>query len=465
MIGNLRVTASLRLRLLIAASASISLALVIAGFGLVALFDRHVERRIDFELATYLRQLAGLVVFDATGNVDIEGDPADPRFNQPYGGLYWQIEDADRHRVLRSRSLWDQEIGLPDAVTSPEIQTLETRGPQQSRLRVAVRRIQFTTPHGPRWLLVAVGVDQREQIDARQDFLKEVAPSLALLAVVLIMAAWFQVNVGLKPLEHVRRGVQAVRARAQRRLDGNFPDEIRPLAQEVNELLAMQEAVVERARAQAGDLAHGLKTPLTILAQDARKLKERGEPEIGREVEELTRSMQRHVDRELARVRIAANLRGPSADADVPSILRRVVDAIRRTPRGEAVLWSLDLPDHLHLQMDAQDIVELTGNLVDNATKWAREHATIRLEHSQDEVVLTIDDDGPGVPPDLIASLGERGVRLDESRPGTGLGLAISRDLATAYGGHLTLSNLTEGGLRAEVRLPQSLLVRNSEDR
>ena len=115
--------------------------------------------------------------------------------------------------------------------------------------------------------------------------------------------------------------------------------------------------------------------------------------------------------------------------------------------------------------MDAQDIVELTGNLVDNATKWAREHATIRLEHSQDEVVLTIDDDGPGVPPDLIASLGERGVRLDESRPGTGLGLAISRDLATAYGGHLTLSNLTEGGLRAEVRLPQSLLVRNSEDR
>lgn len=453
---------SLRLRLLIAASASISLALVIAGFGLVALFDRHVERRIDVELATYLRQLAGLIVFDATGQVKIDGDPADPRFDQPYGGLYWQIEDADRHRVLRSRSLWDQELDLPDDVTSPEITTLETPGPQQSNLRVAMRRIQFPTSHGARWLIVAAGVDQREQIDARRDFLTEVAPSLVLLAIVLVMAAWLQVNVGLKPLEHVRRGVQAIRARAQRRLEGDFPGEIQPLVQEVNELLAVQEAAVERARAQAGDLAHGLKTPLTILAQDARKLKERGEPEIGREVDELTSSMQRHIDRELARARIAANLRSPSADADLPIILRRVVDAIRRTPRGEAVRWSVNVPDHLRLRMDAQDIVELAGNLVDNATKWARKHTAIRLEHGRNEIVLAIDDDGPGVPPDLIASLGERGVRLDESRPGTGLGLAISRDLVAAYGGSLTLSNRAEGGLRAEVRLPRSLLVGDS---
>lgn len=449
---------SLRLRLLVAAIASISLALVIAGFGMVALFDRHVERRVDAELATYLRQLAGLIVFNAAGDVSLDGDPADPRFDQPYGGLYWQIEDADRHRVLRARSLWDQELDLPDDV-STDIATLDAPGPQNSTLRVALRRIQFPAPQGDRWLVLAVALDQREQTEARRDFLKEVTPSLALLALVLILAAWLQVNVGLKPLEHVRRGVQAIRARAQRRLDGDFPDEIQPLAQEVNELLAVQEAAVERARAQAGDLAHGLKTPLTILAQDARKLKERGETEIGREVEDLTRSMQRHIDRELARARIAANLRAPGADADLPVILRRVVDAIRRTPRGEAVHWSIDLPDHLRLSVDAQDLVELSGNLVDNAAKWAREQASIRLEQRPSEIVIVIEDDGPGVPPDLIASLGERGVRLDESLSGTGLGLAISRDLVTAYGGSLDLSNRAEGGLRAEIRLPRTLLV------
>lgn len=448
---------SLRLRLLVAAIASISLALVIAGFGMVALFDRHLERRVDVELATYLRQLAGLVVFDATGELDLDGDPADPRFEQPYGGLYWQIEDPDRRRVLRSRSLWDQELELPDDAPT-EIARLNLAGPQQSTLRVALRRIQFPAPQGARWLTLAVAVDRREQVEARRDFLTGVAPSLVLLAIVLIVAAWLQVNVGLKPLEHVRRGVQAIRARAQRRLDGDFPDEIQPLAQEVNELLAMQEAAVERARAQAGDLAHGLKTPLTILAQDARKLKQRGEVEIGREVDDLARSMQRHIDRELARARVAANLRSPGAAADLPVVLRRVADAIRRTPRGEAVHWTVDLPDHLNLRMDAQDLVELSGNLVDNAAKWAREHAAIRLEERPREIVLVIEDDGPGVPQDLIASLGERGVRLDESLSGTGLGLAISRDLVTAYGGSLDLSNRAEGGLRAEVRLPRSLI-------
>jgi signal transduction histidine kinase len=456
---------SLRLRLLVAAVASISLALVIAGLGLVALFDRHVERRVDAELATYLRQLAGLIVFDAKGDADLDGDPADPRFDQPYGGLYWQIEDTERQQVLRSRSLWDQQLDLtaePEAGSSPEITTLYAPGPQESTLRVALRRIQFPASQGARWLVLAVAVDQREQIEARRDFLREIAPSLALLAAVLIASAWLQVNVGLKPLEHVRRGVQAIRARAQRRLDGDFPDEIQPLAQEVNELLAVREAAVERARAQAGDLAHGLKTPLTILAQDARKLKERGETEIGREVDELTRSMQRHIDRELARARIAGSIRSPGTEADLPVILRHVTDAIRRTPRGEAVQWSVDLPAHLCLRMDAQDLVELAGNLVDNAAKWAREHVAIRIAERPSEIALVVEDDGRGVPPDLIASLGERGVRLDESLPGTGLGLAISRDLVTAYGGSLDLSNRPEGGLRAEVRLPRNLLSRSA---
>jgi len=305
-----------------------------------------------------------------------------------------------------------------------------------------------------RTLRIVVAVDQQELDTARDAFIADIAPALIVLALILTAAAWAQVNVGLKPLEAIRQGVIAIRARRARRLSGNFPDEIMPLVQEVNDLLDVQDQTVERARMRAADLAHGLKTPLTVLAHDADKLRRRGEAEIAGEIEDLVHAMQRHVDHELARVRVAANTRRQDAQADLAKALRGITETIRRSPHGERLTWQIDSSPIGPVAIDAHDLAELLGNLIDNAAKWAVGEVHVAMVVDGGMAVVTIRDDGPGVPEAALEALGRRGLRLDERVAGSGLGLAIVRELLDAYGGSLTLANAAEGGLQAEVRLP-----------
>lgn len=300
----------------------------------------------------------------------------------------------------------------------------------------------------------AVALDRREIEAARAEFAGEIFPALSLLGLILISAAWIQVSLGLRPLEAVRRGVNSIRSRQQRRLDGRFPDEVMPLVAEVNDLLEAQDSAIKRARMRAGDLAHGLKTPLTVLAGDARKLREKGEAEMADEIEELTRSMQRHIDHELARTRVAFESRRGGLEADVVAIANRLVGAMRRTPRGEALEWKLDLPDALPVAIDPGDLTEVLGNLLDNAVKWAQSRVTVAIEREDGAVTVIVFDDGEGVPATQIGELGERGRRLDERVPGTGLGLAIVKEILEAYGGDLELRNQPGGGLVAAARIP-----------
>jgi signal transduction histidine kinase len=305
-----------------------------------------------------------------------------------------------------------------------------------------------------RTLRIVVAVDQEELDHARDAFIADIAPALIVLALILTAAAWAQVNVGLKPLEAIRQGVIAIRARRARRLAGTFPDEIMPLVQEVNDLLDVQDQTVARARMRAADLAHGLKTPLTVLAHDADKLRRRGEAEIAGEIEDLVHAMQRHVDHELARVRVAANTRRQNAQADLAKALRGITETIKRSPHGERLTWQVDPALIGPVAIDPHDLAELLGNLIDNAAKWAEGAVHVAIAVDGGMAVVTIRDDGPGVPEAALEALGRRGLRLDERVAGSGLGLAIVRELLDAYGGSLTLANAAEGGLRAEVRLP-----------
>ena len=445
---------SLRLRLLLAAAISVGLALVMAGLGLVALFDRHVERRVNLELHTFVTQIAGAIDFQPDGAPTLSHALADPRFERPYGGLYWQIE-TDDHAKIRSRSLWDFVLILPPPegeIGRPQRYALA--GPQGEELHAYERRIVFPRGDIERTLRIVVAVDQQELDTARDAFIADIAPALIVLALILTAAAWAQVNVGLKPLEAIRQGVIAIRARRARRLSGNFPDEIMPLVQEVNDLLDVQDQTVERARMRAADLAHGLKTPLTVLAHDADKLRRRGEAEIAGEIEDLVHAMQRHVDHELARVRVAANTRRQDAQADLAKALRGITETIRRSPHGERLTWQIDSSPIGPVAIDAHDLAELLGNLIDNAAKWAVGEVHVAMVVDGGMAVVTIRDDGPGVPEAALEALGRRGLRLDERVAGSGLGLAIVRELLDAYGGSLTLANAAEGGLQAEVRLP-----------
>lgn len=447
---------SLRIRLLIAAAVSISGALVIAAFGFVALFERHVERRIGAELDTYLSQIIANIGTTADGRISFTQDLADPRFKQPLSGLYWQIQDDDRPTLLRSRSLWDAIIELPDDALAPGIVHRHTlTGPADRTLLVRERRIVFQPATEARRLRIAVAVDKRDLLAARNTFAADMLPYLALMAVVLILAAWLQVRVGLAPLDAVRRGVSAIRSGEQNRLSTQYPDEVMPLVGEMNGLLHAQEQAIERARDWTADLAHGLKTPLMALTADSQRLRAQGNTGIADDLDKLAEAMRRRVDRELIRARVRSGIQTRAARADTGEAINRIVGTLKRTPRGADLEWGAQVPDGAFASILPDDLAELLGNLLENATKWANKAITVSVSRN-DAIAIRIEDDGEGVPDDQLNSLGLRGVRLDEQKQGSGLGLAIARDIVEAYQGELSFEHASMGGLAVTVRIPVS---------
>jgi signal transduction histidine kinase len=445
---------SLRARLWIGAALSITLALMTAGLGLVTLFERHVERRIGQELRAQLNQLAAAVTVVPQGRVQLAPEPVDPRFNQPLSGLYWQIDGAAQPGLLRSRSLWDHIVELADDDLDPgTVHAHEVIGPDEQRLLVRERRILLQSGGRLMPLRLMVGVDRAELKAARDAFVADMLPYLALIALVLAAATLVQVQTGLAPLDAVRRGLGEIRTGRARRLGEAYPDEVMPLVGEVNGLLAAREQALERARAWTADLAHGLKTPLGALVADAQRLREQGNAPLAEDLEHLATSMRRRVDRELVRARLRAGADVHQAHADVVEILHRLLRTLRRTPEGGRLDWRIVAPAHANAALIADDLMELLGNLLENAAKWARREVDVLVTLAE-QIEIRIDDDGPGVPVEQLPRLGERGLRLDERRQGSGLGLAIARDVVDAYGGALVFAAAPKGGLSVSIRLP-----------
>lgn len=446
---------SLRLRLILAGAVSVLAALALAAAGLLVLFERHVERRIDQELSVHLDQLVAGLDRDADGALVLLRPPGDPRFAVPLSGLYWQFEGqgAARGAVQRSRSLWDFELALPaegEGDPLPHRHTLA--GPGDTQLLLLERVVELRGVS----VRVAAAIDRREIDEATRAFGLDLAPYLAVLALFLMAAAVAQVTIGLRPLAAVRDGLAAIRSGRRTRLGDDFPDEIRPLAGELDGLLAAREAQVESARARAGDLAHGLRTPLQVLAGDVERLQARGETEIAAEIETVALSMRRHVERELARARLASG-RG-TATAAPAEVARAVVAVVSRTPAGARLDWQVKIAEDARLAIDPDDLAEALGNLAENAAR----HAVARVRFTLDEapgerggeeagetprlVRLAVLDDGPGIADEMIGPLTARGGRLDlAGGSGAGLGLAIVSEIAEAWGGSLVIENRRSG--------------------
>jgi signal transduction histidine kinase len=446
---------SLRARLWIGAALSITLALAVAGLGLLTLFERHVERRIGEELRAQLNQLAAAVTVTSAGEVQLAREPADPRFDQPLSGLYWQIDGAAEPGLLRSRSLWDHLVELRDDDLDPgAVHAHEIMGPDGQSLLVRERRIRLHAVDGLTPLRLMVGVDRAELIAARDAFATDMLPYLAIIGLVLALATFVQIQTGLAPLDAVRRGLGEIRTGRTRRLGEAYPEEVMPLVGEVNALLEAREQAIERARAWTADLAHGLKTPLGALVADAQRLREQGNVTLADDLEHLATGMRRRVERELVRARLRSGAGvQPPAHADVVQTIHRLLRTLQRTPEGARLDWQLVAPAQARAAVIADDLLELLGNLLENAAKWARTEVDIRVTVG-DRIEIGIEDDGPGVPADQTARLGERGLRLDERTEGSGLGLAIARDVVDAYGGALDFARASKGGLEVRVHLP-----------
>ena len=441
---------SLRLRLLFAGAISVVAAVTLSGFGLTLLFERHVERRVEAELDVYLNRIVAGLDRGPDGDMVMSNAPADPRFAKPLSGLYWQVQVGDA--TLRSRSLWDSRLALPpDEIATGAVLRRRIEGPNGAELIAAERSLTLPPRLGGGAMRAVVAVDASDIAAATRSFTVDLLPYLFVIAAFLIAAAYAQVAVGLRPLATVRGRLSAIREGKARRLGQGFPDEILPLAAEVDALLAARDAQIEKARTRAGDLAHGLKTPLQVLAGDVERLRTKGETQIAAEIEQVASSMLRHVDRELARARMAAG--GREALAGIADVVDRVVAVIVRTPAGSELDWSVDIPPDWVGRIDPDDLAEAIGNIVENAARHARGKVSIRSRFDNGSIVITVADDGPGIPPEHLGGALTRGGQLDRSGSGAGLGLAIVGDIAEAWDGRFEIRN-SAAGLEADFRVP-----------
>jgi signal transduction histidine kinase len=435
---------SLRLRLLLAGVVSTILALAIAAYGLTVLFERHVERRIDAELSVHLNQLTAHLEPSEGGQITLTTQPADPRFEVPLSGLYWQIVHEQKGTVLRSRSLWDSDLALPaEATVDDQIHQHRIKGPANTELYLLQRRVALPARMGGGTARIAVAWNTAEIANAVRGFALDLTPLLTIIGLLLTAAAWVQVTIGLRPLSTIRTRLSAIRSGKSNSLGSGFPDEVRPLAQEIDDLIAARDAELARAKTRAGDLAHGIRTPLQVLQSEIEKLAKDGHTALALNLSTVTRTMQRTVERELARVRLASPHR--DAEADIASAIDRVIRVVQRTPDGERLDWIVEVPANLKASIDPDDLSEAAGNLIENAARHARHAVTVTAETNGDSVVLSVSDDGPGIPEERLSEALRRGGRLDERGSGAGLGLAIVTDIVKSWGGTLRLENANPG--------------------
>lgn len=278
---------------------------------------------------------------------------------------------------------------------------------------------------------------------------------VSVVAFACMAAGLTQLRSGMSPFNELRDRLSAVRAGRDRRLDGDYPTEVAPLVNELNALLADREDRVTRALAKAGDLAHGLKTPLSILAQEAERADAAGHHGLAGAVAEQVDRMRRQVDYHLAHARAAATRARPGARCRVRDSVDGLTRALERLHAARGILIEARVADDLWIRGDRADLEEMLGNLLDNACTWSRARVLISSSENPAGVSITVEDDGPGIEPALRAAMIQRGVKADESASGSGFGLAIVQDIAALYGGSLTLGDSPLGGLRATLQLPR----------
>lgn len=440
---------SLRWRLILSGALAISASLLLSAIGLDYLFERHVERVSIADLEARALSVTAMVEPGRSAEAKFRDAPVDPLYDQPFSGHYWQIELADD--IRRSRSLWDYV--LPGPVTTPnrgDSRIVAMTGPQGEALLALERFLEVSSAGQLLPLRIVVAKDRKELERANIGFLADLIPFLGLLGGLLLAASWMQVSVGLKPLSQVSSRIAGLRSGQISRVGVDLPEEVLPLAREIDQLLDARDNELERARHRAANLAHGFKSPLQALFGDAEQLRERNEDEIADNIEATAAVMRMVVEKELARSRIQSDRL--AAEADASQAVEQVIEVLRRTPMGASVAWRITAPSSVKIRIDSSDLTEAVGALIENAVRHAAGRVDVAVKEKDSWVEIEVLDDGPGVPESQLEQLVQRGVRLDERADGHGIGLSIVSEIAEAAQGSLSLNNTT-GGFRATLRL------------
>ncbi len=446
---------SLKLRLWIAGGYLIVITLAIATTGIVLLFKWLLEQQAVEDMEQQFGQLVAEMVVNKDGQLQLRQDPVDPHLSQVDSRLFWQISDQKGQVLLRSQTLAENVIELPEhSGDGLNVHRALPGGPNESGLLVIEGYVPLPDGFNPHLVRVAIGYD-RTLIDARLDAIVSVVLEyIGILALVLIVGGYLQVAFGLKPVMRIRDEIAHIRAGNRNQLSERYPEELQPLADELNGLLDAQQVNLDKARSRAGDLAHGFKTQLAVLSSEIRSLHEAGDHTSAERIEQVANAMQRQVEREVTRARANALALSRNIRTDIAPVIRKLQAALARTPRGEEIPVTIDTPDQLKVAMDQQDFLEVLGNVLENALKWAKSAVRISANLQRSEIILNVSDDGPGIPDEKREQVLQRGVRLDMRTPGTGLGLDIVSELVAAYGGRIRLAQSDQGGLLVELALP-----------
>ncbi len=452
---------SLATRLFVSATAWVVVILAITGVILSSVYRDATERAFDRRLNLYLRTLIA--------EVATPDEPADrqfqslgePLFDLPLSGWYWQITrtDTEKGETRASRSLWDKKLPKLEEhgaeLSAAGVRLGYVDGPEGQSLRMVERPVDLGADGK---FLVSVAGDATEIFDETRSFDYYLGGTFAALGIVLLLTTIFQVRYGLAPLKRISDAIADIRSGRAERLEGRFPVEIAPLARETNALIDANREIVERSRTHVGNLAHAIKTPLSVIVNEAAA---HATDPFASKVLEQADLMRDQVAHHLERARIAARATIVSTITDVAPVIEALRRTMEKIHRDRDLSIEAKADPAARFRGERQDLEEMVGNLVDNACKWAASQVFIEVVVVPPEAPgagpklrIVVDDDGRGLSEAERAQVSRRGQRLDESKPGSGLGLSIVTDLAGLYGGNLTLGNAPIGGLRAELGLP-----------
>jgi signal transduction histidine kinase len=439
-----------------------SVILLVAGLVLSTIYRRTAEANFDERLGVYLHALVADIATPGEDSHAGPGQLGEPQFELALSGWYWQITrlDVPKPEIRSSRSLFAAKLprlsdsGVPAGAGGAR--RGYATGPDDRVLRMHERIID-TGDQGIYLIQVAATTEEIEAQISRFEF--DLVITFAILALALVVSAAAQLRYGLKPLWKLQEAVAAIRRGEAEKIEGDFPQDLAPLASELNLLIDANRAIVERARIQVGNLAHALKTPLSVIVNEAAL-----DPgPLAAKVEEQAAIMRDQVSYYLNRARAAVRARTLGGATEVAPAVEALVRSFEKIYAERAIGFTALVPGSIRFQGERQDLEEMVGNLVDNAGKWARQAVAISVTPEPWRNLserrffrVTIDDDGPGLAAGMRQAALSRGKRLDETKPGSGLGLSIVGDLASLYGGDLSLEDSPKGGLRADLRLPSA---------
>lgn len=443
-----RVTGSLSRRMIFIASAWILLLLAGGGFALDRVLTGAITRNFDDQLDYLLTSMIVSAEIDSEGEVIFNRELADQRFFEPYSGLYWQVSGKG-FRPYPSRSLWDRVLRVHAHAPNGSVHTYDSNEFIDEKLRVAERDVKL--PRSNTWWRFQIA-QSRAMLDAQIAALRQtLVRSFLLLGLGLIVMAALQTWYGLLPLKKLRRDLAAMRGGTSPRIEGPLPAEVAPMVEELNGLIQHNERQAEEARRHAGNLAHALKTPLTVVMNAAAA----GSDDLPETVVREARTMRRQIDHHLARARAVGRRGSAHSRAEVWPSIEAVERAVARLYRHVRI--DVDGRKDLSAHIERQDLDDLLGNLVENAAKYGGGSVFITVGATAGFVEILVEDDGTGIPEADRVRIFDRGVRLDSGKPGTGLGLAIVRDVAEIYEGTVSLEESEDlGGLLVRLRLPMA---------